>query len=328
MPILTPRNRLLASVAALVAGAACAATPPYIQLVPAQVAPGTCSPSGPTPAIAANLDLGPADTYRFSPAYVVPYFFDDEGEFNVVWNQDATLLVSSYVHVEGAHVRMPLPVAPLASWYAGFGAMPEHTELAFRAAAYDASGRAVATSRITWDCTSGTILRVEHRGNAAGPVPARLVEYHHAELDHYFMTADRAEIALLDGGTVRGWQRTGQAIDVAASPYGSATGVCRFYLPPGYGDSHFYSASAQECAEVRARFPAFVHESDAVFAAALPDLASGDCATGIPVYRLWNGRADSNHRYTTDPATRVSMLSRGYVAEGYGVYGVAFCTLP
>jgi hypothetical protein len=65
-----------------------------------------------------------------------------------------------------------------------------------------------------------------------------------------------------------------------------------------------------------------------VFAAALPDLASGDCATGIPVYRLWNGRADSNHRYTTDPATRVSMLSRGYVAEGYGVYGVAFCTLP
>jgi hypothetical protein len=43
------------------------------------------------------------------------------------------------------------------------------------------------------------------------------------------------------------------------------------------------------------------------------------------VYRLWNGRSDSNHRYTTDPLTRVTMIARGYVAEGYGLYGVAFC---
>ena len=94
--------------------------------------------------------------------------------------------------------------------------MSPTTTLAFRAAAYDASGRAVATSRITWDCTSGAILRVEHRGNAAAPIPARLVEYRHAVLDHYFLTADTAEIAMLDGGSLAGWQRTGQGIDVAA----------------------------------------------------------------------------------------------------------------
>jgi hypothetical protein len=77
---------------------------------------------------------------------------------------------------------------------------------------------------------------------------------------------------------------------------------------------------------VHARFPGFVYESESVFAAALPDLQSGECGEGqSPVYRLWNGRSDSNHRYTTDPLTRVTMIARGYVAEGYGLYGVAFC---
>jgi hypothetical protein len=31
--------------------------------------------------------------------------------------------------------------------------------------------------------------------------------------------------------------------------------------------------------------------------------------------RLWNNRADSNHRYTTEPATKAQMIARGYVAE-------------
>jgi len=38
---------------------------------------------------------------------------------------------------------------------------------------------------------------------------------------------------------------------------------------------------------------------------ALPDLATGECPAGlVKVYRLWNARADSKHRYTTDPAVR------------------------
>jgi hypothetical protein len=221
---------------------------------------------------------------------------------------------------------MPLPLAPLEAWFAGFGRVAEPTELALRVAAYDAAGRVVATSRIAWDCTTGAILHVEHRDNAAGAVRARLVEYHHAQLDHYFMTADPPEIEALDTGAHAGWARTGQTIYVTAASDGAASAVCRFYLPPASGDSHFYSASAQECADVRARFPEFVLETDTAFAAALPDLATGACASGMPVYRLWNGRADGNHRYTTDPSTRVAMIARGYVAEGYGLYGVAFCT--
>jgi hypothetical protein len=110
--------------------------------------------------------------------------------------------------------------------------------------------------------------------------------------------------------------------------------VCRFYIPPEEGDSHFFSASTEECAQVRQRFPEFVLESQGVFHVALPDLTTGSCPPDldingidflIPMYRLWNQRADSNHRYTTNPAIRDLMIQRGYVSEGYGPDAVAMC---
>jgi hypothetical protein len=135
MPILKPRNCLAVLLLTCAGFAAAAATPPYIQLVPAPVAPASCASTGPTPSFAVNMDLGASGTYRYSPAYVVPYFFDDEGEFNIVWNQDATLYVSAYAHEDGPRVRWPLPMAPLATWYGAFGRLPEHTELARRTTA-------------------------------------------------------------------------------------------------------------------------------------------------------------------------------------------------
>jgi len=47
-----------------------------------------------------------------------------------------------------------------------------------------------------------------------------------------------------------------------------------------------------------------------------------------PVYRLWNRRADTNHRYTIDPAIRAAMLAQGWIAEGYGPNAVAMCAPP
>lgn len=311
-----------------------AATAPFVQLVgtagAAAIKPGTCEAGRPAPAIYANVDLGSEGSYRYSPAYVVPYFFDDEGEFNLTWNQDATMFVSSYLRIEGVQTHWPLALAPLSTWYAAFGQLPDHTELALRVAAYDASGRSVATSRITWDCTTGVVRSIEHRGNAAGDAPptARLVEYYRAALDHYFVTADADEIASLDSGVLAGWRRTGLEVGVYSRPVEGSSPVCRFYLPPSSGDSHFYSASPAECADVRARFPGFTYESGAVFAVVLPDFASGACPGAMrAVSRLWNARADSNHRYTADPAVKAAMLAQGYVAEGYGPAAVAFCAL-
>jgi hypothetical protein len=165
-------------------------------------------------------------------------------------------------------------------------------------------------------------------------VPAEtVVEYYNATLDHYFITPLANEIAALDSGTIAGWTRTGLAFDASASAGAALSPVCRFYIPPQHGDSHFLSASPDECAAVLAKIPVdpsfsdYIEETPAEFYIALPDPVSGACPAGTaPVYRLWNHRADSNHRYTADIATRDAMLARGYVAEGYGPQAVAMCT--
>ncbi len=153
-----------------------------------------------------------------------------------------------------------------------------------------------------------------------------VVEYYNAALDHYFMTATPAEIHALDAGTLKGWARTSRSFSAFAQAASGTSPVCRYYLPPAFGDSHFYSASPVECNEVRAKFPGFVSEGTAVLHIALPDTMTGVCATGtVPVYRVWNNRADSNHRYTTDPAIRNAMVAQGGIAEGYGPDHVIMC---
>lgn len=149
------------------------------------------------------------------------------------------------------------------------------------------------------------------------------IEYYDAALDHYFVTSFADEIAKLDAGTIAGWQRTGQHFTVfdPATPMAGASPVCRFYGLPAAGlDSHFYSASLAECAAVLQRFAgAWFEETDNAFGIYLPDTATGQCPGGsVPVYRAWNGRVDSNHRFTTDPATLQAMIAKGYIAEGYG----------
>ena len=149
------------------------------------------------------------------------------------------------------------------------------------------------------------------------------IEYYDAALDHYFVTAIPAEITALDGGQFPGWQRTGLSFKVYDPGTGlaGADPVCRFYGLPAAGlDSHFYSASVDECAEVAQKWPfAWKLESDDVFEAFLPDFATGGCPAGsIPIYRAWNNRADSNHRFTTDVLVLQTMVAKGYIAEGYG----------
>ena len=172
--------------------------------------------------------------------------------------------------------------------------------------------------------------------SAAVPVrPVTVVEFYNASLDHYFVSPLAADIQALDSGRLAGWSRTGRTFAAWSTGAGGGTNVspvCRYYIPPGKGDSHFFSASPSECADIAARvqsdpnYAGFVQETPSAFYIALPDVASGACAAGtLPVYRLWNRRADSNHRYTTDRALRDQMIARGFAAEGYGSDGVAMC---
>jgi hypothetical protein len=171
---------------------------------------------------------------------------------------------------------------------------------------------------------------------AAMPAAAALqdaIEFYNASLDHYFVTANSDEINKLDTGFFVGWKRTNLSFKVADPTTASVTysPVCRFYGSPAAGlDSHFYSASPAECEAVKQKFPgAWIFESDDVFKVGLPDPITGNCASGtVPIYRAWNNRIDSNHRYTTDPAVQQAMVAKGYIAEGYGppAMPVAMCS--
>jgi len=77
---------------------------------------------------------------------------------------------------------------------------------------------------------------------------------------------------------------------------------------------------------VQVKFPIFTYETQNAFYIDLPDINTGACPAGtVPVYRLWNNRADTNHRYTTSLAIRAQMLAKGYIAEGYGPNAVSMC---
>ena len=187
---------------------------------------------------------------------------------------------------------------------------------------------------------NGTLM-TNLAGNFAGstawvpPMPVTAIEYHNAALDHYFISALQPDIDALDTGRIAGWQRTGQSFkvypslapaDLAASP------VCRFYIPPQHGNSHFLSASPVECAGILQasatdpNYSGYVYETANAFYVDLPNTLTGACpARTEAVYRLWNGRVDSNHRYTTDPAIKAQMVALDYVAEGYGPDKVSMC---
>jgi serine protease len=151
----------------------------------------------------------------------------------------------------------------------------------------------------------------------------QVVEYYSPSRDHYFMSINPDEIAALDQGRQGDWKRTGQQFKAwlrsSDAPAG-AVPVCRFFaLGP---DSHFFTASATECATLKSieaqqraqaaaagkRFEGWGYEGIA-FYSMLP--RDGNCPAGMtPVSRFYNNRYaqnDSNHRFTGDLRQRAAM---------------------
>ena len=160
-----------------------------------------------------------------------------------------------------------------------------------------------------------------------------IVEFYNAALDHFFITLGPKEIQDLDSGVHPGWTRTGYRFLVVknGSGYAGSLPVCRFYGRPEKGiDSHFYSAKASECEDVKNKFPdAWIFETAEAFRA-FPVNVNGSCpADTTPVYRQWNQRADVNHRYTDQLSVYQFMVSKGYKPEGDGdpQLPVAFCAV-
>jgi len=168
-------------------------------------------------------------------------------------------------------------------------------------------------------------LLVMGDGVAAGSTsPTTVIEYYHKGFDHYFVSSLDADIDALDSGRLAGWTRTGLTFKAYPGPVAGADSICRLYIPPAFGDSHFYGRSATECDQTRTKFPQFVFESPAVMYLFVP--VNGVCAAGtVPVYRAFSNRGDANHRYTISRAVRDEMVARGWIAEGDGPDLVVMC---
>ena len=162
-----------------------------------------------------------------------------------------------------------------------------------------------------------------------------VVEFYNQALDHYFVSPLAPDIDSLDTGRFEGWSRTGLAYSAFPTLAAGGAGVnpvCRYFIPPQHGNSHFFSASPAECAVVLEwigtvpSFSGYILETPNAYYIALPNTTTGACPVGtVPVYRLWNQRFDSNHRFTTDPVVKAQMVARGYFAEGYGPDAVSMC---
>jgi hypothetical protein len=152
-----------------------------------------------------------------------------------------------------------------------------------------------------------------------------LVEYYHAGFDHYFITWVPAEIAILDEGvTIKGWTRTGRTLPTYIMALNATSPVCRMYIPPESGDSHFFGRGMEECNTTAQRNPSFILEDPKFMQMYMP--TQGVCPPNtIEVYRVFSNRRDANHRYMIDKALRDAMVAQGWRAEGDGPNIVAMC---
>lgn len=168
-----------------------------------------------------------------------------------------------------------------------------------------------------------TLIALPLRGTGvdAAQGSVNVVEFFHAVRNHYFLTTEPAEAAMIDaGGVGPGWVRTGLGFRVwpAATQMPIAThDACRYFGTPGIGpDAHFFTAFAAECEILRNR-PAWLFEGLA-FRTVLP--VAGACAGGFDaVVRLyWHGTVASEvrHRYVMDPEVVTAMANAGWIVEG------------
>jgi hypothetical protein len=164
---------------------------------------------------------------------------------------------------------------------------------------------------------------------AASPAPppsiVTVVEYYNRSLDHYFITWIAGEIAILDAGTtIKGWVRTGRTFNAYPVAQAGTTPVCRYYIPPGKGDSHFFGRGTVECDATGQKNPSFVLEDPQFMQMFLPN--AGNCpANTTPIHRVFSNRADANHRYMTDVELLNAMVARKWLAEGDGPDLVVMC---
>jgi hypothetical protein len=153
---------------------------------------------------------------------------------------------------------------------------------------------------------------------------ATVTEFYHPLFNHYFITADAGETALLSKGQLPPWVPTGLTFTAWNAPGINITNVCRFFSATFAPlSSHFYSNDPLACPALQDGGVWLLESRNAFYMMPSP---TGYCPAGtIPLYRLYNSGMGGapNHRYTIDAVVRASMIAEGWIAEGNGP-GVVF----
>ena len=157
--------------------------------------------------------------------------------------------------------------------------------------------------------------------DSGGEVTMR--EFYNSIINHYFITADAAEINMIGaGGAGAGWELTGQGFkawpQMRADTFGATVPVCRFRAAFRSATiSSFFTASASECDAVK-RDPGWRYLGIGFYI--LPIGADGTCPDGyLAVNRAYNNgfiHNDSNHRFSTSNSDMREMARNAWIVEG------------
>jgi predicted dienelactone hydrolase len=221
------------------------------------------------------------------------------------------------VGLEGVGHKFDFPSAPdIFTWAVTFlAAHAQDDRLARAKIARMVSVRGGGDDRLIIDYTAPAALSTGERD---------AVEFYNASLRHYFVTAEPAEIAMLDAGViVPGWVRTGFDFKSWTIEFGIGVPACRFFGTPGSGpNTHVFTIDVAECNQLRAD-PRWTFEGLA-FDEQMP--VAGDCPPDlVPVTRLYNNGmgGEANHRFLTSHSEAHATVAAGWLIEG-----VVFCAAP
>jgi hypothetical protein len=192
-----------------------------------------------------------------------------------------------------------------------------------------AMGRFIRMSQVTGGRPDMVTLDV-HVPFANTQGESRAVEFWNEVTNHYFMAAFQGEIdGIAAGAAGPGWHQTGQSFKVWTTPNqgpSAVSPVCRFYgRPAGGPNSHFFTASVEECAIVK-NSPGWFYEGVGFYILPVGTNPRRCPAGYLSVNRAYNNRAaqnDSNHRFTTSDSTIREMGE-----DGWGVEGTVMCARP
>ena len=283
----------------------------------------------------ATLDLGygvagiaELDDYfssNFDPLVAV----DGEGRAYVHVSEQGRAGRKSCASTQVVRATPPLVSTAPRTWPRTAGHSRAKASLQWRARRAVHRGRHVCGKpRVRCARAIGVARLAGERRHRAGVTAGKAIVYYNAALDHYFLTANPAEQALLDNGVTEGWRRTATSFGVVTTARRGPGSLARMpllraargapRLPFLLGGAATSARPSRRSSRASWLLETAARRSTCI----LPIARPGQCARGSErVFRAFNNRADANHYYDVF-AERAGRLDLRRLRSGRPPHGV------